>query len=105
MKKEGMVCVSCGKMAEKAQLRFQGYDIDGWKCPCGEEYFDPEQAHRFLLLNKVLNKEYEVKLGRIRSNLILRIPAELAEALDLEKGEKVRIKVDDMKHLHVEAVA
>jgi hypothetical protein len=105
MKKEGMTCVSCGKIAKKAQLRFQGYDIDGWKCSCGEEYFDPEQAHRFLLVNKVLHKEYEVKLGQIRSNLILRIPAELANALKFEKGEKVLIKVDDMKRFHVEAVA
>ena len=77
----------------------------GSRCSCGEENFDSEQAHHFPLVNKVLHKEYVVKLGPIRSNLILRIPAELANALKFEKGEKVLIKADDIKRFHVEAVA
>lgn len=103
MKKEGMVCVTCGKKAKSAKLRFQGAEIDGWKCSCGEEYFDPEQAQRILLLNKILAKEYKIKLGQIRSNLIIRIPTELAEALGLNKGESVLLKADGLKKLHIEA--
>jgi hypothetical protein len=104
MKKQGMECVSCGKTAKKAKLRFQGTVIDGWKCSCGEEYFDPEQAQRILLLNKILTKEYKIKLGQIRSNLIIRIPTELAEALGLHKGENLLIKAEGLKKLHIEAV-
>jgi hypothetical protein len=103
MKKEGMECVSCGKIAKKTKLRFQGTDIDGWKCSCGEEYFDPEQAQRILLLNKILSKEYKIKLGQIRSNLIIRIPAELAEALDLHKGENILIKAEGSNKILIEA--
>jgi hypothetical protein len=103
MKKEGMTCVACGKMAKNAKLRFQGGEIDGWRCPCGEEYFDPEQAQRILLLNKILEKEYRIKLGQIRSNLIIRIPTELAEALGLNKGESVLLKADGLRKLHIEA--
>ena len=103
MKKEGMKCTACGKVAQNATLRFQGITINGWKCACGEEYFNPEQAQRILLLNKILAKKYEVKLGKIRSNLIIRIPSELAEALDLHKGEKIAIKAEDMNTLLVEA--
>ncbi len=102
-KKEGMECVACGKIAKKAKLHFQGIEIDGWECRCGEEYFDPEQAERILLLNKILTKEYKTKLGQIRSNLIIRIPTELAEALGLHKGEKVSIKAEGPKKLHIEA--
>ncbi|MFQ6128819.1 MAG: AbrB/MazE/SpoVT family DNA-binding domain-containing protein [Thermoplasmata archaeon] len=103
MKKEGMVCVTCGKTAKKAKLRFQGTEIGGWRCSCGEEYFDPEQAQRILLLNKLLAKEYKIKLGQIRSNLIIRIPTELAEALGLHKGEKVLLRLEGLKKLHIEA--
>jgi hypothetical protein len=103
-RKRGMDCVVCGKIAKEAKLRFQGIEIDGWKCSCGEEYFDPEQAERILLLNKILSKKYESKLGQIRSNLIIRIPAELAEALNLHKGEKISIKAEGSKILHIEAV-
>jgi len=101
-KRSGLECASCGKVARKTKLRFQGFDIDGWKCRCGEEYFHPEQAQKILLLNKVLNKEYKVKIGQIRSNLIIRIPAELANALDFQKGEDVLVKADGKKRLHVE---
>ncbi len=102
MKKEGMVCVTCGKTAKRAKLRFQGAEIDGWRCSCGEEYFDPEQAQRVLLFNKILTKEYKIKLGQIRSNLIVRIPTELAEVLGLHKGEKVLLRADEEKKLHIE---
>ena len=101
-KKVGMECVVCGKIAKEAKLRFQGTKIDGWKCSCGEEYFDPEQAERILLLNKILSKKYKIKLGQIRSNLIIRIPTELAEALSLKKGENVSIKAEGLKTLHIE---
>ena len=101
--REIMICVSCGKTAKKTKLRFQGIEIDGWKCSCGEEYFDPEQAERILLLNKMIKKEYKVKLSQIRSNLIIRIPKELSEALNFQKGEKVLLKADGMKKLHVES--
>lgn len=103
-RKKGMDCVVCGKIAKEVKLHFQGIEIDGWKCSCGEEYFNPEQAERILLLNKILSKKYESKLGQIRSNLIIRIPAELAEALNLRKGEKISIKAEGSKILHIEAV-
>ena len=103
-KMEGMKCVVCGKIAKGAKLRFQGIDIDGWKCSCGEEYFDPEQAERILLLNKILTKEYKLKLGQIRSNLIIRLPKEIAEALDLHKGEIISVKAEGLKGLHIEAM-
>ena len=103
MPKKGMKCTSCGKIAKPAQLRFQGHDINGWKCSCGEEFFDPDEAQKILLLNKILKKQYKVKIGKIRSNLIIRIPTELAEALSLCKGEKVTIKADDFKRFYVEA--
>ena len=102
MKKKGMVCVTCGKTAKRAKLRFQGAEIDGWRCSCGEEYFDPEQAQRILLFNKILTKEYKVKLGQIRSNLIVRIPTELSEVLGLHKGERVLLRADGEKKLHIE---
>jgi hypothetical protein len=102
MKKDGMKCMVCGKVAKKTKLRFQGIKIDGWQCSCGEDYFDPEQAQRILLLNKILTKEYKIKLGQIRSNLIIRIPTELAEALGLRKGENVLLKAEGTNVLHIE---
>jgi hypothetical protein len=102
MSKKGMKCTSCGRTAREARLRFQGRDISGWKCSCGEQYFDPAEAQKILHLNRIMKQRYEVTVGQMRSNLIIRIPKELAEALGLEKGGKVMLKADNQKRFHVE---
>lgn len=76
-------------------IKFNEYKIDGWKCSCGEVYYNPEQAQKVLLLNKLKKEVIRAKLGRIRSNLILRLPKDLERALNLEKGEDVLIKVEN----------
>jgi len=91
--KGGMKCIRCGKIAPRAKLRFQGHQIDGWKCKCGEEYLDPLQAERILTLNKLKHERFQAKLGRIRSNLIIRIPKVIEQGLGLKDGEEVTIKV------------
>ena len=91
-----MRCHKCGrKMKYVKTLKFNEYKIDGWKCACGEIYFNPEQAQKVLLLNKLKKEVIRAKLGKIRSNLILRLPKDVETALGLEKGEEVIIKVED----------
>lgn len=49
-----MKCNQCLKeMNYVKNLKFNEYALDGWKCACGEIYFNPEQVHKILLLNKV----------------------------------------------------
>lgn len=91
-----MKCHKCGKKMKYVKgMKFNEYNIDGWKCSCGEIYYNPEQAQKILLLNKLKKEVIRAKLGKIRSNLILRLPKDIETALDLEKGEDVLIKVED----------
>ncbi len=91
-----MKCHKCNKEMKYVKgLRFNEYKIDGWKCNCGEIYYNPEQAQRILLLNKLQKEAIKTKLGRIRSNLILRLPKDVENALHLEKGVEVSIKVEE----------
>nr|MBI4156104.1 AbrB/MazE/SpoVT family DNA-binding domain-containing protein [Candidatus Woesearchaeota archaeon] len=92
---KGMKCV-CGKTAEYVKnLRFNNYKIDGWKCnSCEEIYYNPQKAERILLLNKLKKQVVKAKLGRIRSNLVLRLPRDIETALNLHKGEEVSLKVE-----------
>ena len=75
-------------------LRFNEYELEGWQCTCGEIYFNPEQVHKALLLNKLKKEAIRAKLGRIRSNLILRLPRDIEAALNLHQGEEVLLKID-----------
>lgn len=76
-------------------MDFNGYQIGGWECGCGEKYYDGDQAQKILLLNKLKEKAIRSKLGRVRSNLILRVPRDIECALDLTQGEEVTLQVED----------
>ncbi len=78
-------------------MKFNEHVIDGWKCACGEVYYHPEQAQKILALNKLKKEIFHATLGKIRSNLILRLPKDIEFALGLEKGEKVLLKIEGDK--------
>jgi hypothetical protein len=90
-------------MKAKTTIPFNDHKIDGFICTCGEIFFDPEQAERVLLLNKLKKQKIFSKLGRIKSNLILRLPKDIEHALDLEQGEEVELMIDDKTLLVMKA--
>ena len=97
-----MKCHKCRKKMRFVKgLRFNECHIDGWRCSCREIYFSPEQAQKILIFNKMKKESVKVKLGKIRSNLILRVPKSIEQALCLEKGKEVTLRVKD-KELLVE---
>ena len=100
---KGMKC-ACGKHAKYVKhLKFNGYDIDGWKCSsCKEAYLNPQKAELILLFNKLKHQKFHVKLSQVKSNLILRIPKEVSDALGLKKGEEVEfsLRKDDEMVIH-----
>ena len=81
-------------MSRNESMSFNGYKITGWDCSCGEKIFDGGAANRILLLNKLKTKAAKAKLGRIRTNLILRVPKAYEEVLHLKEGEEVELKID-----------
>ena len=85
---EGMECIKCKKIAKTAKPKFQGYEIEGWKCECGEKYYDPEQAQRILTMNKMKDETIEV----------LRL---LSKILDLKEARPVKLRVVDLKKIEV----
>ena len=97
---KGMKCI-CGKMAKYVKyLKFNSYDIDGWKCDsCGEIYYDPEKAERILLLNKLKKHRYNLKLSQVKSNLVLRIPKDVSDLLNLKKGGEVEFSLKDTNEI------
>ncbi|RME54452.1 hypothetical protein D6777_03735 [Candidatus Woesearchaeota archaeon] len=91
----------CGREAiSKDGLKFNGYTVKGWACPnCGIIGYDPKQTERILSLNKLKQKEFNLKLSQIRSNLILRFPKEVSNILGLEKGDRVRFRLKDINNV------
>lgn len=91
-------CVCGAKAPYVEHLTFNKYDISGWKCKkCGEIYYEPVQAQKILLLNKLKKEKMKAKLGKIRSNLILRLPKAVEFALGLKQGEEVLLEIEGKK--------
>ncbi len=95
-----MKCI-CGKIAGyKANLKFNGYNIDGWECEsCGEAYYNPEKAEKILLINKLKKHKFYLKLSQVKSNLILRIPKEVSDALNLKRSQQVEFGIKDIDEI------
>lgn len=98
--KSSMKCV-CGKEAKyNPNMKFNGYDIDGWECKsCGEAFYNPEKAERILIINKLKKHKYYLKLSKVKSNLVLRIPKEVSEVLNLQKSQKVEFGLKDQNEI------
>ncbi len=102
LEKNGLVCGICKTLAQPAKVRFQGHTLDGWKCgKCGESYLDPVQAQQILSMNKLRRESLSAKLGRIKSNLILRIPKAIEQALNLKEGETITLQVKGTKQIEL----
>lgn len=97
---KGMKCV-CGAIASyKENMKFNGYNVDGWECKsCGEAYYNPEKAERILLLNKLKKHKFHLRLSQVKSNLILRIPKEVSEALNLKKSQEVEFSLKNTNEI------
>lgn len=103
MRKKDMKCVCGGTAIYREHLKFNNCEIDGWVCKnCRETFYNPEKAERILLLNKLKKARYQLKLSKVKSNLVLRIPKEVGEAMNLHKGEEVelRLKQSDEMVIH-----
>jgi hypothetical protein len=102
---KGMKC-ACGKTAKYVtKLNFNGYTIDGWECPsCGEAYYNPEKAERILLINKLKKQKYNLKLSQVKSNLVLRIPKEVSDVLNLRKGGEVEFSLKDSNEISIHPI-
>lgn len=91
-----MKCFKCDKLMEfKRNISFNKNFVDGWQCQCGEIYFKSEQVQKVLMVNQLKKSKIKAKLGRIKSNLILRIPKDVEKVLGLKEGEEVIVKIDD----------
>jgi len=101
-----MKCFRCKKtMKYTKNLRLNRHKLDGWKCSsCGEEYYNPEKAEKILLLNKLRKHKFHLKLSQVKSNLILRIPKEVSEVLDLRKGETVEFSLKNTNEIVIHPI-
>lgn len=102
MRKRDMKCVCGGIATYHEDLKFNAYNIDGWVCKnCGETFYNPEKAERILLFNKLKKAKYHLRLSKTKSNLVLRIPKEVGEAMNLHKGEEVELRLKEAGEISI----
>lgn len=71
---------------------------------CGEVYFDEQTATEIQLKSKQLGLfglARKAKVAEIGNSLAIRIPKEIAEFMDLKKGEEVIVLPDGKKQIRI----
>lgn len=96
-----LICSECGEKTEQIIHSVEGFEQRAWKCPkCGDITIHPIDAQQYLRYKK-LSKEETVKVGKLADSLIIRVPKQIAEVLGLQKGKKVKLKLEKPKELRV----
>ncbi len=108
-----MECPMCNGTLKKGRTEYSYHDIyfgeyDADICDtCGEAFFTEEASDAIDEKAKELGLwglEARSKVSYSGNSLMVRIPREIAEFLDLEKGDAIRIHPEGKKRLVVELV-
>ncbi len=76
-----MIC-TCGKKMRPAKLSLHGFQVDGYKCGCGEETFDPRDVEK---IRQAVNGK--VKARTVANSLVITLPRPLAEIAKIKAGD------------------
>lgn len=98
-----MICPTDKKPMEKKTFHMEGFEIRGWQCKkCDEEAFHGEDAEIYLLYKKLQKEPAKAKVGVLGKSTVLRIRKEIAEALGLEKGREIKIRIEPPRKVVIE---
>lgn len=100
--KEGIYCAKCNVQMNIGVLQRYDYEegyplhnVQTFKCPkCNNVFFTEEQAHEMEARTKELREYtfgFERKVTISGKSLVVGIPAELADHLNIKQGQKVKI--------------
>ena len=106
-----LACPVCNGKLKKTNAPFSVYDIplgefDAEVCQnCHETYFTEESSDEIDRLAKsqgLWGLERKTKIAYSGNSLVVRIPKEIVELLQLERGVEVRLRPEGKKRLVVE---
>ena len=79
-----MRCV-CGKKMSPAKVSLRGFVLDGYKCACGEETFNPYDVERVRL---ALHEN--VKARKVANSLVVTLPKGFAKLAKISEGDSLK---------------
>lgn len=106
-----MKCVMCNGKTVQKTVEHTEFGIPLGKFPatvctrCGETYFSAETVDAIQRKSKergLFGLARKVKVGEVGSSIAIRIPKELAEFMELEKGREVVLMPKNKHDLHIQ---
>ncbi len=106
-----MKCVMCGGKTVQKNVDYREFDVllGNFKAEvcqkCGESYFDEKTAEKIQHKSKELGLfglAKKTRVAEVGNSFAIRIPKEIAEFLDLEKGQEVTLMPKDKHDIHIQ---
>ena len=69
---------------KEERLKLAGFTLDGFKCSCGEEAFNPWDVEKVRL---AVNEQ--VKVRKVAHSIVVTLPKALAKLAGIREGDKL----------------
>lgn len=93
---EKLHCWKCNLGMERIKDKFQGFQIDAWKClKCGEIVYDESVIQPLLNLRKLRDGKITSTIGMLGKSTIVRIPKAVEQLYHITKGKKVEFELEE----------
>jgi len=91
-----LICWNCENEMKRIKDKFQGFNVNAWKCgKCNEVIYDEEDIQPILKFNKLKSaKKVISKVGVLGKSKILRIPRSIEQIYDITKGKKIEFELE-----------
>ncbi len=83
-------CECSGTMKPKL-FNVEGFDVRGWQCKKCSRIDYSDDINLALTIKKYRKKGAMLKLRKVGDTVVITIPKEIREALELEEGEDVKM--------------
>ncbi len=106
-----MKCIQCGGKTKAQNVDYKELGVFLGTYPalvceqCGETYFEEKTAEKIQVKSKekgLFGLARRTKVAEVGNSIAIRIPKEIAEFLDLEKGQEVTLMPRNKHDLHIQ---
>lgn len=81
----------CGGLMKPKTFNVEGFDVRGWQCQRCNRIDYSDDMNVVLTVKKFKKKGAVLKLRKVGDTIVITIPKEIREALELKEGEDVKM--------------
>ena len=92
----------CGGVMKPKLFNVEGFDVRGWQCKKCNRIDYSDDMNAVLTIKKLRKKGATLKLRKVGDTVVITVPKDIREALELKEGEDVKMYPLSKKKIMIE---